>query len=107
MVTAVQLRDQLAAPPRELAKLGARWQDASTPSRAAATDAVMKQIAAGVLPADSDVALEQLGYDPTTIARVKAHRLAAGPSGTQLFAEALTRAQRPAVETGGADAGRA
>lgn len=104
-ITTVQLRDGLATPPAELARLGVRWRDPSTPSRAAATDAVMKQIAAGVLPADSDVAMEQLGYDQATIARVKAHRLQAGPSGTQLLADALTRAQRPAVgASDGADA---
>lgn len=94
-ITAVQLRDGASSPPPELGRLGVRWRDPSTPSRAAATDAVMKQIAAGVLPADSDVAMEQLGYDPATIARVKAHRLQAGPSGTQLLADALTRAQTP------------
>lgn len=74
MWTAVQLRDQLPEIPRELRALGVRWRDPSTPSRAAATDAVMKQVAAGVLPPDSEVALEALGYDQTTIGRVLADR---------------------------------
>lgn len=82
MQTAVMLRDGLSAVPPELSGLAVRWMDPSTPSRAAATDAVMKQVAAGVLPADSDVALEQLGYDPATIARVKAERRAAAGNAT-------------------------
>lgn len=74
VTTGVQMRDGLTSVPDDLQALGARWRDPSTPSRAAATDAVMKQIAAGVLPPDSEVALEQLGYDETTIARVMADR---------------------------------
>ena len=74
MVTAVQIRDNLPTAPPELRGLGVRWRDPSTPSRAAATDAVMKQIQMGVIPADSEVALEALGYDDTTIARVMADR---------------------------------
>lgn len=100
ILTGIQMRDNLAEIPRELAGLGGRLRDPSTPSRAAATDAVMKQIQAGVLPADSDVALEALGYDETTIARVKAHRAQAGPSGAQLLADALNR-QTGTTTTGG------
>ena len=74
-ITGVQIRDGLTTPPPELRRLGVRWRDPSTPSRAAATDAVMKQIAAGVLPPESDVALEALGYDDTTIQRIQADRL--------------------------------
>lgn len=74
MITAVQLRDQLRTPPFELRQLAIRWRDPSTPSRSAAADAVLKQIAAGALPATSDVALEQLGYDPATIARIQTDR---------------------------------
>lgn len=73
-VTAVQIRDNLTAPPTELAGLGGRWRNPSTPSRSAATDAVMKQVTLGALPADSDVTLEQLGYDDTTVRRIQADR---------------------------------
>lgn len=91
VATAVQLRDGLSEPPAPLAALSARWRDPSTPSRAQATDAVMKQISAGVLPADSDVAMEQLGFDPTTIERIKRHREQQGPSGVAALASAIER----------------
>lgn len=74
VITGVQIRDGLMAPPPELLRLFGRWRDPSTPSRAAATDAVMKQIQAGVLPPDSPVALEQLGYDDDAIQRITADR---------------------------------
>lgn len=80
VVSGVQMRDNLAVVPDELQRLGTRFRDPSTPSRAAATDAVMKQIQAGVLPPESDVALEALGYDETTIARVQADRRRVGGS---------------------------
>ena len=90
LLTGVQLRDGWAAPPAGLSKLAVRWRDPSTPSRAQATDAVMKQIAAGVLPADSDVAMEQLGYSQTDIERVRAHR-AASVDPFAAMAGAMTR----------------
>jgi hypothetical protein len=100
MVTGIQMRDNLAAPPAELRGLGVRWRDPSTPSRAAATDAVMKQVAAGVLPPDSVVALEQLGYDDTTIQRVMGERRrSAGSAALRAIAE------RRAVTDGDASAG--
>jgi hypothetical protein len=37
------------------------WRDASTPTRAAAADEVTKLIAAGVLPATSDITLQRIG----------------------------------------------
>lgn len=55
-----------------LYRLAVNWADASTPTRAATTDAVVKQIQAGALPATSAVTYEQLGYDSTTIARLVA-----------------------------------
>jgi len=119
MLTGVQMRDNLAAIPDDLKRLGVRWRDPSTPSRAAATDAVMKQVSAGIIPAESDVALEALGFDDTTIARIQAdRRRAAGRA-------ALAAIRRPApaapgdqpatdqpetasgdVNVGGGDAGR-
>lgn len=91
LLTGVQLRDGLRTPPRELSGLAVRWHDASTPSRAQATDAVIKQIQVGVLPPDSDVAMEQLGYSASDIERIKAHRLAAGPTGLAGLIGAVTR----------------
>lgn len=81
MLTGIQMRDNLPAVPEELRGLGVRWRDPSTPSRAQATDAVMKQVQAGVLPAASDVALEALGYDDTTIRRIAADRRRANGQG--------------------------
>lgn len=52
--------------------LVSRWRDAATPTRAAMADATMKLVGVGVLPPDSDVTYEQLGFDQTTIARLRA-----------------------------------
>lgn len=68
----VKLRDGQLDP--ALKKLSVRWHDPSTPSRAQATDAVIKQISVGMLPAGSDVALEQAGYSQSDIARIQAQR---------------------------------
>lgn len=53
-------------------RLAVKWADAATPTRAATTDAIVKQIQAGALPATSAVTYEQLGYDATTVARLVA-----------------------------------
>jgi hypothetical protein len=96
MQTGVQMRDRLAVLPDELRGLGLRWRDPSTPSRAAATDAVMKQVQAGVLPADSDVALEQLGYDDTTIRRIQAdRRRASGSAALRAITDAIAPTAPP------------
>lgn len=72
--TGVQMRDGLPSVPSELRSLGIRWRDPALLSKAQNTDATMKQVEAGVLPAESDVTLEQLGYDDTTIQRIQADR---------------------------------
>jgi hypothetical protein len=51
-----------------------RWGDPSTPTPAAAADRLVKFVGAGLLPAESDVALEQAGFSETDIARIKADR---------------------------------
>lgn len=58
----------------ELDQLQAHWRDPRTPSRSSAADAVTKQVTAGILPPDSEVTYEQLGYDQTTIARLVADK---------------------------------
>ena len=50
------------------------WRDASTPTRAAAADEAVKLVAAGVLPADSEVALERLGFSEIDRKRLQADR---------------------------------
>lgn len=50
------------------------WSSTATPTIAATTDAITKQIASGYLPATSDVVGEQLGYDAATRARIEVDR---------------------------------
>lgn len=69
---ALMLANNLSEVTPDLLHLAAKWRDASTPTRAAMTDATIKQIQAGVLRPDSEVALEQLGYDETDIRRISA-----------------------------------
>ncbi len=63
--------------PDQLPPVQTVWQDTATYAPAAITDSVSKQVSAGILPADSDVAMEQLGYDRTTVERVQRDRRAA------------------------------
>jgi Phage portal protein, SPP1 Gp6-like len=70
----VMIRDNLNVLPTELLSMRAKWGDASTPSKLSRNQYVVSQVAAGILPADSDVTLEQLGYDETTIARINHDR---------------------------------
>lgn len=75
---AVMTRDGLSAVPDELLRLRPKFRDASTPTKQAQTQATVMQITAGVLRPDSEVALEQLGYDQTDIERIQAeHRRSA------------------------------
>jgi hypothetical protein len=85
--------------------LSTKWRDPSTPTKAAAADAVMKLVSAGVLPADSAVTLEQLGFDQTTIDRITAdrRRAQAGDRLTQLVA-AARQATGQAVTDGNSNA---
>lgn len=56
------------------------WRRPEIPTPAATTDAIVKQIEAGYLPALSDVAGEALGYTPLQRARIERERKkAAGP----------------------------
>ena len=73
--------------------LTTKWRDPATPTKAAAADAVMKLVTAGVLPPDSAVTLEQLGFDQTTIDRIVADRRRAtvGARLDALAAQAPTR----------------
>ncbi|WNN93653.1 portal protein [Arthrobacter phage CallinAllBarbz] len=71
---AVMLRDGLDAVPDELRTMRARFRNASTPTKAAQTQAVVEQVREGILPADSEVTLEELGYSKVTIQRIKSDR---------------------------------
>jgi len=56
--------------PDQMKRLAVDWVEARTPTPAATSDAVTKQIAAGVLPPRSDVTTAELGYGPVKRARI-------------------------------------
>ena len=74
MQTAVQLKNNLNEVPEELKSLTVRWSDPATPSRSASADAAMKLVSSGIIPADSDVALEMVGLSQADVLRIQAHR---------------------------------
>lgn len=77
---ALMVRDNRSDLPEEWRRIRAKWRNPATPSQAERADAMTKQI--GVLPwlADSEVALEELGYDQTDIERILADKRRAGAS---------------------------
>jgi hypothetical protein len=97
---AVMIRDNMDTPTGELFTMRAKWRDPATPTKMSAAQAVVAQVQAGILPANSAVTLEQLGYDETTILRIQADaaRNAAGDRLTQLVeaSRALRESQAPA-----------
>lgn len=58
--------------------LSTKWRNPATPTMASQADATSKLVAAGVLPPDSAVTLELMGFDQTTIDRIVADRRRAG-----------------------------
>lgn len=74
MRNAFMLANNLSDMPAELLKLRAKWRDPATPSKSSAADAITKQIAVFPWMADSEVALEQAGYDRTDIERLVADK---------------------------------
>lgn len=102
--------------PRD-ARIRAKWRDASIPTKAAQTDATIKQIAAGTLLPYSTVALEQMGYNTTDIARIQAEHRSAGAaerlstilngarSGNQAASGPVDGGREPAGVAGAAGAG--
>lgn len=95
--TAVMMRDGLTEVPDGLRGLRTKWRNPATPSIVSASDALTKQ--AAVLPwiADSEVALELLGYDDATITRLLADkRRSQGGANLQALV-AAGRSASPAV----------
>lgn len=96
---AIMIRDNMSEPTGELFQMRAKWRDPATPTKTSAAQAVVAQVQAGILPPDSSVTLEQLGYDETTILRIQADyaRNAAGSRLTQLVeaSRALRESQGP------------
>lgn len=88
-VTGVMLRENLTEPPAELRSLRAKWRNPATPSVVSAADATVKKVAALPWLADSEVILEDLGYDDATITRLLADkRRAQGGSRLDAFRSA-------------------
>lgn len=73
-VTGVMLREGLTEPPAELRPLRAKWRNPATPSVVSAADATVKKVAALPWLAESEVTLEDLGYDDATITRLLADK---------------------------------
>lgn len=71
--------------PDEFRRMEVDWEDPATPTPAATTDAITKQIAAGSVPATSDVVLKRLGYSAVERARLAQDR--ANDEGEQFLAE--------------------
>ena len=59
-------------------RIAAEWADTATPTPAATTDSIVKQIESGYLPATSDVVGEKLGYTPAERERIEADRITDG-----------------------------
>jgi hypothetical protein len=112
MRNAVMLRDNLSDEPDDLKKLQAVWRDPSTPSKAAAADAMAKAVAVIPSLADSDVALEKMGFSRTDIDRIRAdqrrssvtqllQRLPAAPAAGQSADDAAVNPQTEPVSNVG------
>ena len=69
---AVQAARDSALAPDDMAGLRPVWRDPATPTKTAQAQSVMGLVAAGVLPANSEVTYEQLGFDAGTISRLMA-----------------------------------
>lgn len=74
MLMAMQLRDGLDAPDDTLSGLRAQFRSPAHTSRAAAADGMLKSIQAFPWMAESDTAVELLGFDELTTARLLADK---------------------------------
>jgi hypothetical protein len=95
MRLALWVRD--GTPPDKSRRIEAVWRNPATPTLAAQTDAAVKMVQAGILPADSDVALEMAGLTEDQRKRVAAERRRA--QGRQVLASltAAASSAQPAV----------
>ncbi|WP_280442240.1 phage portal protein [Nocardia brasiliensis] len=89
--TGLMLRAKRTEMPPEWARLRVNWRDPATPSRSSAADAVQKTVTAFPWLAESRVALEQLGWDETTIERAMADKRR---SSINALTQRLTAAQQ-------------
>lgn len=92
--------------PEEARQLEVMWASPSVPSPVSASQAMLSQVQAGVMPPTSEVALEELGYTPMQRARIVADRKAEA-SQVNLAAIADALSSGTLSKELGADAGRA
>lgn len=69
--------------PEEIAMLTTKWRDPATPTKGASAAWAKTLVEAGILPADSEVTLELVGFDQVTIDRIMQHRRQAA-AGTRM-----------------------
>ncbi|MFE1321600.1 phage portal protein [Kitasatospora phosalacinea] len=88
MRLALWVRD--GQPPDKARRIECVWRNPATPTLASQTDAAVKMVTAGLIPAESDVALEMAGLTEDQRRRVEADRKRA--AGYQDMASILQRA---------------
>jgi hypothetical protein len=79
------------APPAEMQRMETDWEPAETPTPAGTTDAMLKQVQMGSVPATSDVTLKRLGYSSVERARLDVDRKV--DAGASVLAELATSLQ--------------
>lgn len=100
MRLALWVRD--GEPPDKTRRIETVWRNPATPTLAAQTDAAVKMVQAGIIPPDSDVALELAGLTEGQRQRVKADRQrAAGGSLVELLSRQDTTPQGAGVGAAG------
>ncbi|HEY9370162.1 phage portal protein [Streptomyces sp.] len=99
MRLALWIRD--GEPPDKTRRIETVWRNPATPTIAAQVDATVKLVSQGILPADSDVALEMAGLTENQRKRVRADRQrAAGRAGSNALMDRLAE-----LGAGGSGAG--
>ncbi|WP_331731717.1 phage portal protein (plasmid) [Streptomyces sp. NBC_01005] len=103
MRLALWVRD--GEPPDKARRIETVWRNPATPTVAAQADATVKLVQAGILPADSDVALEMAGLSENQRQRVRTDRLRSrGTSILDRLAEIAPDDTAPSVEAADGDA---
>lgn len=87
--------------PKELKGLRPKWRSASVSSSAALSDAVTKEITAGVLLPHSRIALEKLGYDEAEIIEIQAEHEAEEKKKTERDREVMASVPRGLTDEAG------
>ncbi|MEU2514319.1 phage portal protein [Streptomyces syringium] len=100
--SAMRLALQLSGLPAPVPRIEVLWRDAATPTVAAQADATVKLVAAGVLPAESEVTLERAGIDRAQRERIATERRrSAGRAALEELASTLTPATGDSTDADG------